>query len=61
MDEVDVEEGMEEEEEVAAKQDTSVPLKTGKTSDSRDSLSPETAAISLYVPAVTLTLGHVQF
>ena len=59
MDDVDVEEGMEEE--VAAKQDTSVPLKTGKTLDSRDSLSPETAAISLYVPAVTLTLGHVQF
>ena len=55
MDEVDVGE------EVAVKQDESILLKTVKTLYCEDSLSPETAAINMYDPAVTSTLGHVQF
>ena len=60
MDVVDVEERMEEEE-VAAKRDKSILLKTVNTLYCEASLSPETAAINLYDPAVTSTLGDVQF
>ena len=49
-----------EEEDEAARQETSVPFVTRNESDTAEIPSPFTAA-KTYVPPVTLTLDHVQF